>query len=318
MCENIIRVFRDEKNDKLIPVMAESSEDEAASDKPEHTTETLVADDHTTEDKQEEEPQQAVVPPPVAENNSDVEGSAKDDDASSDGLPAEAPAEAMVQGARPSEVNVNDEVDEAPAQPMVQGARPSEVNDEVDEVTPGDQVDEAAAEPVAEPVRHGSRPVEVKETAPEPEKHGARPVEVGAGDEVDEVTPGNQMEGLPAEPTTQPTTQPTGDDVDEVQSLPAEPPAQPAAESQPEPNTENLQSPREDFFPDEPEVITHSNLPPGWDIDPRNAMGESTHRSRSKKVTPPAAAEPATQSRPQNLAEVKSVTKLESEGGVRG
>lgn len=263
MCENIIRVFRDEKNDKLIPVMAESSEDEAASDKPEHATETLVADDHTTEDKQEEEPQQAVVPPPVAENNSDVEGSAKDDDASSDGLPAEAPAEAMVQGARPSEVNVNDEVDEAPAQPMVQGARPSEVNDEVDEVTPGDQ-----------------------------------------------------MEELPAEPTTQPTAQPAGDDVDEVEPLPAETPAQPAAESQPEPNAENLQSPREDFFPDEPEVITHSNLPPGWDIDPRNAMGESTHRSRSKKVTPPAAAEPATQSRPQNLVEVKNVTKLESGGGV--
>ena len=177
-------------------------------------------------------------------------------------------------------------------------------------MTPGDQVDEAPAEPV----RHGSRPVEVKETAPEAENHGARPSEVN--DEVDEVTPGNQMEELPAEPTTQPTTQPTGDEVDEVEPLPAEAPAQPAAESQPEPNTENLQSPREDFFPDEPEVITHSNLPPGWDIDPRNAMGESTHRSRSKKVTPPAAAEPATQSRPQNLVEVKNVTKLESGGGV--
>ena len=45
-------------------------------------------------------------------------------------------------------------------------------------------------------------------------------------------------------------------------------------------NADDLQSPRE-LFPDEPEIITHSNLPPGCDIDPRTARQPIPQKRRT-------------------------------------
>ena len=43
----------------------------------------------------------------------------------------------------------------------------------------------------------------------------------------------------------------------------------PDASNNVEPKSDNddFNLEHEDFFPDEPEVITHSNLPPGWNLD---------------------------------------------------
>ena len=70
-------------------------------------------------------------------------------------------------------------------------------------------------------------------------------------------------------------------------------PEEPAEEEGARPSEvqDDLQSPRE-LFPDEPEIITHSNLPPGWDIDPRSAPAPvpkpREHSHRHSKPTQPA------------------------------
>ena len=106
-------------------------------------------------------------------------------------------------------------------------------------------------------------------------------------------------EHLPAEPPAPPA--PAEEEEDAVdEHTPEEPavapialPEEPAEEEGARPSEvqDDLQSPRE-LFPDEPEIITHSNLPPGWDIDPRSAPAPvpkpREHSHRHSKPTQPA------------------------------
>ena len=85
---------------------------------------------------------------------------------------------------------------------------------------------------------------------------------------------------------------------------------------------DDLQSPRE-LFPDEPEIITHSNLPPGWDIDPRSAPAPvpkpREHSHRHSKPTQPA--QPAQPTQPaeteQQAQSAEHKTELRSLDSIK-
>ena len=274
VCENIIEVFRDKGNDKDIPVNTDSSDSESLpNEKPERKNGVIDELNFVNEDKQEEEEVAAPAAPAA---------------------PA-VPAVPAPTGENNSDVEKpaeeEDAVDEhLPEEREETGARPSLVDSEEDAVD--EHVEPAAPEVPAVPEVPAAPEVPA---VPEP-----------AEEEEDAVD-----EHLPAEPPA-----PAEEEEDAVdEHTPEEPavapialPEEPAEEEGARPSEvqDDLQSPRE-LFPDEPEIITHSNLPPGWDIDPRSAPAPvpkpREHSHRHSKPTQPA--QPAQPTQPTQPAETE-------------